>query len=161
MPSVLLEVLASTYESLTVTAEVASSSLVVPAIFSKHRSSLVAKRSGQALGTRSFAHDARRIVQLHSAANYESTGSLNRNPGYPPRFLSVQTQVRMIPLLTNSLVFDCLNTKVLKSLETILHGFEFFGGVPLTIQDLAYDKKGILGAVCKRRVARVLLVSQM
>jgi len=53
----------------------------------------------------------------------------------------------MIPLLTNSLVFGCLNTKVPKSLETILHGFEFFGGVPLPIQDLAYDTKGILGAV--------------
>jgi hypothetical protein len=53
----------------------------------------------------------------------------------------------MISLLTNSLVFDCLNTKVFKSLETIVHGFEFFGGVPLPIQDLAYDTKGILGAV--------------
>ena len=49
--------------------------------------------------------------------------------------------------MTNSLVFDCLNTKVFKSLETILHGFEFFGGVPLPIQDLACDTKGILGAV--------------
>jgi len=131
----------------TVTAEVASSSLVVPAIFPKHRSSLVAKRSGQTLGTRSFVHDARRIVQLQSAANYESTKFLKPEPGLSAPFLSVQTQVRMIPLLTNSLVFDCLNTKVLKSLETILHGFEFFGGVPLPIQDLAYDTKGILGAV--------------
>ena len=77
----------------------------------------------------------------------KAPSSLNWNLGSPPRFLSVQTQVRMIPLLTNSLVFDCLNTKVLKSLETILHGFEFFGGVPLPIQDLAYDTKGILGAV--------------
>src|SRR5882762_8315800 len=113
-----------------VTAEVASSSLVVPAIFPKHRSSLVAKRSGQTLGTRSFVHDARRIVQLHTGQpTTKAPISLNRNPGY------------------NSLVFDCLNTKVLKSLETILHGFEFFGGVPLPIQDLAYDTKGILGAV--------------
>src|SRR5439155_15486842 len=90
----------------TVTAEVASSSLVVPAIFPKHRSSLLAKRSGQTLGTRSFVHDARRILQLHSAANHESTKFLKPEPDH-------------------SLVFDCLNTKVLKSLETILHGFEF------------------------------------
>jgi hypothetical protein len=68
-------------------------------------------------------------------------------PGHPPRFLSAHTQVRMAHFLTNSLVFDCLNTKLFKSLETILHGFEFFGGVPLPIQDLAYDTKGILGAV--------------
>ena len=53
----------------------------------------------------------------------------------------------MIPLLTSSLVFDCLNTNVFKSLETILHGFEFFGGVPLPIQDLGYDTKGIFGTV--------------
>jgi len=90
-------------------------------------------------------------VQLHSAANYESTKFLKPEPGLPaPFFLTAQTpgaKVRMIPLLTNSLVFDCLNTKVFKSLETILHGFEFFGGVPLPIQDLAYDTKGILGAV--------------
>src|SRR6266446_5498915 len=74
------------YQSVTsalgaVTAEVASSSLVVPAIFPKHRSSLVAKRSGQTLGTRSFVHDARRIVQLHSAANYESTKFFKPEPG--------------------------------------------------------------------------------
>jgi len=53
----------------------------------------------------------------------------------------------MIPWLTNSLVFDCFNTKLFKSLETILHGFEFFGGVPLPIHDLAYDTKRILRAV--------------
>jgi hypothetical protein len=92
------------------------------------------------LGTRSFVQDARRIVQLHSAANYESTKFL-------PVFYLSRPQVRMIPLLTNSLVFDCHKTKVFKSLETILHGFELFGGVPLPIQDLAYDTKGILGAV--------------
>ena len=44
----------------------------------------------------------------------------------------------------NSLVFDCLNTELLESLETILHGFEFFGGVLLPIHDLAYDAKRIL-----------------
>ena len=77
----------------------------------------------------------------------KAPSSLDRNPGYPPRFYLSRRQVRMIPLLTNSLVFDCLNTEVFKSLETILHGFEFFGGVPLPIQDLAYDTKGILGAV--------------
>src|SRR5437899_10574175 len=69
----------------------------------------------------------------------KAPSSLKRNPGYPHRFLSVQTQVRMIPLLTNSLVFDCLNTKVLQSLETILHGFDFFVGVPMPFQDLAYN----------------------
>src|ERR1700730_230199 len=74
-----------------VTAEVASSSLVVPAIFPKHRSSLLAKRSGRTLGTRSFVHDARRIVQLHSAANYESTKFLKPEPGLPAPSLSVQT----------------------------------------------------------------------
>ena len=73
--------------------------------------------------------------------------SLNRNPGHAPYFYLSRSQVRMIPLLTNSLVFDCLNTKLLKSRETILHGFEFVDGVPLPIQDLAYDTKGILGAV--------------
>ena len=137
-----------TYDRAAVTAEVASSSLVVPAIFPKHRSSLLAKRSGQTLGTRSFVHDARRIVQLHSAANYEGTKFLKTGTrATRPVFYLSRPQVRMIPLLTNSLVFDCLSTKVFKSLETILHGFEFFGGVPLPIQDLAYDTKGILGAV--------------
>ena len=53
----------------------------------------------------------------------------------------------MIPLLTNSLVFDCLNTKLFKSLENVLHGFEFFGGVPLPIYDLTYNAKRILRAV--------------
>jgi len=77
----------------------------------------------------------------------KAPSSLNRNPGYPPRFLSVQTPGANDSLVDHSLVFDCLKTKVLKSLETILHGFEFFGGVPLPIQDLAYDTKGILGAV--------------
>ena len=87
-------------------------------------------------------------MQLHSAANYESTKFLKPEPWLSaPFFYLSRPQVRMIPLLTNSLVFDCLNTKVFKSLETILHGFEFFGGVPLPIQDLAYDTKGILGAI--------------
>ena len=99
------------------------------------------------MGTRSFVHDARRIVQLHSAANYESTKFLKPEPGLPAPFFICPDPGANDPLLTNSLVFDCLNTKVLKSLETILHGFEFFGGVPLPIQDLAYDTKGILGAV--------------
>ena len=99
------------------------------------------------MGTRSFVHDATRIVQLHSADNYETTKFLKPEPGLPVPLFICPDPVRMIPLLTNSLVFDCLNTKVLKSLETIPHGFEFFGGVPLPIQDLAYDTKGILGAV--------------
>jgi hypothetical protein len=77
----------------------------------------------------------------------KSPTSLNRNPGHAPCFYLSRSQVRMIPLLTNSLVFDCLNTKLLKSRETILHGFEFFDGVPLPSQDLAYDTKGIPGAV--------------
>src|SRR6516164_7761932 len=67
----------------------------------------------------------------------------------------------MIPLLTNSLFFDCLNTKLSKSLETILHGFELFEGVSLPIHDFAYNTKRILRAVRKRRVTRVLLVSQI
>jgi hypothetical protein len=73
-------------------------------------------------------------VQLHSAANYESTNFLKPEPGLPAPFFDCS-------------VFDCLNTKVFKSLETILHGFEFFGGVPLPIPDPAYDTEGILGAV--------------
>ena len=100
------------------------------------------------MGTGSFVHDARRIVELHPAANYETTKFLKPEPGLPrPVFYLSRPQVRMIPLLTSSLVFDCLNTNVFKSLETILHGFEFFGGVPLPIQDFAYDTKGIPGAV--------------
>src|SRR5213594_3879739 len=91
----------------TVTAEVASSSLVVPAIFPKHRSSLVAKRSGQTLGTRSVVHHARRIVQLHSAANYESTKFLRPEPGLPAPFLSVQT-----PSANDSLVDQLLSLRL-------------------------------------------------
>jgi hypothetical protein len=86
-------------------------------------------------------------VQLHSAANYESTKFLESEPGLPAPFFNCPDPRCDDSLLTNSLVFDCLNTKVFRSLETILHGFEFFGGVPLPIQDLAYDTKGILGAV--------------
>ena len=37
------------------------------------------------------------------------------------------------------LVVDCLNTKLPKSLNVVLHGLERFGGVPLPIRDLARD----------------------
>ena len=99
---------------------------------------------------RALAHLSTARGELCSYTRQPTTkapNSLNRNPSYPPRFLSVQTQVRMIALSTNSLVFGCLGTKVFEPLETSLHGFEFFGGVPLPIQDFAYDTKGILGAV--------------
>src|SRR5271154_452643 len=33
------------------------------------------------------------------------------------------------------LVVDCLNTKLPKSLNVVLHGLERFGGVPLPIRD--------------------------
>ena len=51
---------------------------------------------------------------------------LKPEPGLPAPFL-------------NCSVFHCLDTKVFESLETILHGFEFFSGVPRPIPDLAYD----------------------
>jgi len=44
-------------------------------------------------------------------------------------------------------VLDCLNTKSLKSLKVVFHGFESFGGVPLPIHDLARDSKRIPRAV--------------
>jgi hypothetical protein len=101
----------------TVTAEVASSSLVVPAILSvtyvSGRSTnivvrfLLAKRSGQTLGTRSFVHDARRIVQLHSAANCESTEFRKPDPGHLRRYLSVQT-----PGANDSLVDQLLSLRL-------------------------------------------------
>src|SRR3979490_723836 len=37
------------------------------------------------------------------------------------------------------LVVDCLNTKLPKSLNVVLHGLKRFGGVPLPICDLARD----------------------
>jgi len=93
-----------------VTAEVASSSLVVPAIFHKHRSSFPScETPGRTLGTRSFVHDARRIVQLHSAANYESTEFRKPDPGHLPRYLSVQT-----PGANDSLVDQLLSLRLLQ-----------------------------------------------
>ena len=48
---------------------------------------------------------------------------------------------------TSSLVFDCLNTKLSTSLDTVLHGFEFLGGMPLPINDLTNYAKRALRAV--------------
>ena len=132
---------------LPVTAEVASSSLVVPAFFPNIVVPLLRNARGRLWALARLYTTRGELCSYTRRPTTKAPSSLNRKPGYAPHFLSVQTQVRMISLLTNSLVFDCLNTKVLKSLETILHGFEFFGGVPLPIQDLAYDTKGILGAV--------------
>lgn len=44
-------------------------------------------------------------------------------------------------------ILDCLDTKSLKSLKFVLHGFELFGGVPLPIRDLARDSKRMSRAV--------------
>jgi hypothetical protein len=41
-------------------------------------------------------------------------------------------------------LLDCLDAKLPESLKVVLHGFEFFGGVPLPIRDLARDSKRIL-----------------
>ena len=62
-------------------------------------------------------------------------------------FLSIQTSGANDCRAEQSLFLDCLNTKLFKSLETVLHGFEFFGGMPLPIHDFAYDTKRILRAV--------------
>jgi hypothetical protein len=61
--------------------------------------------------------------------------------------------------LINSLVFDCLNTQLFRSLDTVLHSLEFIGGVALPVYDLADNAKRAFRSVRKRRVARVLLVS--
>jgi hypothetical protein len=45
------------------------------------------------------------------------------------------------------LIFDCLNTQLFRSLDTVLHRFEFIGGVPLPIYDLPDDAKRALRAV--------------
>jgi len=101
-------------------------------------------------------------VQLHSAANCESTKFFNTEPGPVPFFICPEPQVRMIPLLTNSLVFDCLNTKVLKSLETILHSFEFLSAeCPCQFRTSPMTRRGSLERYESVRVTRILLVSQI
>ena len=131
----------------TVTAEVAGSSPVVPAIFPNIVVPLLRNAQGRLWALARLYTTRGELCSYTRQPTTKARSSLNRNPGYPPRFLSVQTPGANDSLVDHSLVFDCLKTKVLKSLETILHGFEFFGGVPLPIQDLAYDTKGILGAV--------------
>jgi hypothetical protein len=68
--------------------------------------------------------------------------SLKNSPKVPPL-----SRGHKISTGNNSLVFDCLNTKLFKSLETVHHGFEFFGGVPPPIYNLTYNTKQILRAV--------------
>jgi hypothetical protein len=61
-------------------------------------------------------------------------------------FTGSTRSVTAFQLPSNS-VLDCLNTKLPKSLKVFFHGFEFVGGVPLPIRDLARSSKRIPRAV--------------
>ena len=104
------------------------------------------RRSSELLVSDRFEEISKRCSTLPGSGSGESrmlsqqelrsgmiTGCDNRPrfcPAGMPFFYLSRPQVRMIPVLNNSLFLDCLNTKLFKSLETVLHGFEFFGGVP-------------------------------
>jgi len=61
--------------------------------------------------------------------------------------LSADREAQWLEDAGSNSVVDWLNTKSLKSLKVVLHGFEHFGGVPLPIGDLARDPQRLPGAV--------------
>src|SRR5689334_12867000 len=61
----------------------------------------------------------------------------------------------------NVLIFNGLDSKLSRSFNICLHVAEFFGGVALPADDLAYHPQRDLGAIRQRRIAWKLLVGQV
>jgi hypothetical protein len=75
--------------------------------------------------------------EIHSDVAYGSSNS--GNIAAPQANCRVGPAQAKLEHRRRHLVVDCLNTKLPKSLNVVLHGLERFGGVPLPIRDVARD----------------------